>query len=785
MKKILIIALVVIVLIASGAYMYLRTGLPDYTTNLTAASLTAPVSIERNRFAVPTVTAKNMDDLYFAWGYVNAQDRMFQMEFTRRVGQGRITEFAGEDALSKDIFLRSVRFHERAKDYAKALDPRYRLLYQRYVDGINYYLDTKGPNLYMKLLGMKKEKWEIADSVLVGAMLNWSLAYNMKHELLYHRILKKLGKEKGMELLNFLPPGTPTIIDDRVASIMTTMNEEKLATLVGEFDWLLGSRSASNNWVIGPKKTAYGGAILCTDMQVHNSKLPNDFYYIRVKAGDFEATGAQVAGVPFISSGYNKHCAWGLTNQGADMVDLFVEKINWDKKTYRHRGNDIALTAKEHVFQIKKKGTVTKTIYYAGVKPVLSEVFKDLGFDVSLDWTGFDYFNIDGFFMINAAKNYAEFMEGAKNIRMSPQNLVYADDKGNIAYRVIGSLPVREKGTGNIIQDGERTARNWKGNIPDDKYPLVKNPPRGFIATANNKNVKDYPFELNATYAPSYRYENIARMLRDKNGIDVDYAKKMQTDTHTVLSRRIIAIVKKHVKVDAKNALNKKAYDMLLAWDGNSAIDSAASSIYNTFYVRFAWQTIADELGPELAKEYIVERYISMERFLEMVDKGSTFFDDISTPTNETVSDIATRAFTETCSLLEKQFGSKDPSLWKWGKIHKIRFDHPLGQSALLRPFVNYGPLSFEGDGETNNRARFNEVAPPYIADLASAPRMVIRFDPKPKAYMMLITGENEYFMSKHNTDMTDAWLRHEYFCMEDEKAQYSMTMSPEIRGGK
>jgi len=785
MKKILIIALVVIVLIASGAYMYLRTGLPDYTTNLTAASLTAPVSIERNRFAVPTVTAKNMDDLYFAWGYVNAQDRMFQMEFTRRVGQGRITEFAGEDALSKDIFLRSVRFHERAKDYAKALDPRYRLLYQRYVDGINYYLDTKGPNLYMKLLGMKKEKWEIADSVLVGAMLNWSLAYNMKHELLYHRILKKLGKEKGMELLNFSPPGASTIIDDRVASIMTTMNEEKLATLVGEFDWLLGSRSASNNWVIGPKKTAHGGAILCTDMQVHNSKLPNDFYYIRVKAGDFEATGAQVAGVPFISSGYNKHCAWGLTNQGADMVDLFVEKINWDKKTYRHRGNDIALSAKEHVFQIKKKGTVTKTIYYAGVKPVLSEVFKDLGFDVSLDWTGFDYFNIDGFFMINAAKNYAEFMEGAKNIRMSPQNLVYADDKGNIAYRVIGSLPVREKGTGNIIQDGERTARNWKGNIPDDKYPLVKNPPRGFIATANNKNVKDYPFELNATYAPSYRYENIARMLRDKNGIDVDYAKKMQTDTHTVLSRRIIAIVKKHVKVDAKNALNKKAYDMLLAWDGNSAIDSAASSIYNTFYVRFAWQTIADELGPELAKEYIVERYISMERFLEMVDKGSTFFDDISTPTNETVSDIATRAFTETCSLLEKQFGSKDPSLWKWGKIHKIRFDHPLGQSALLRPFVNYGPLSFEGDGETNNRARFNEVAPPYIADLASAPRMVIRFDPKPKAYMMLITGENEYFMSKHNTDMTDAWLRHEYFCMEDEKAQYSMTMSPEIRGGK
>ncbi len=779
MKRFLVILLAVIVIIAAGLYLYLRAGLPDYTTSLTADSLSAPVSIERNRFAVPTVTAKNMADLYFAWGYVNAQDRVFQMEFTRRVGQGRIAEFAGEDALSKDIFLRAVRFYDRAKDYAKALDPRYRVLYQRYVDGVNHYLDTKGPNLYMKLLGMKKEKWEIADSVLVGAMLNWSLAYNMKHELLYHRILKKLGREKGRELLNFIPPGTPTVIDDRVASLMTPAGEEKLAALIGELGWLLGCRSASNNWVIGPKKTAHGGAILCTDMQVHNSKLPNDFYYIRVKAGDFEATGAQVAGVPFIASGYNKHCAWGLTNQGADMADLFMEKIDWKKKTYRLNGKDIALAAKEHVFHVKKKGPVTKTIYYAGGKPVLTGVFKDLGFDVSLDWTGFDYFNIDGFFMINAAKNYDEFMAGAKKIRMSPQNLVYADDKGTIAFRVIGSLPLREKGTGNMIQNGERVARNWKGNIPDDKYPMLKDPPRGFIATANNKNVKEYPYDINPTYAPGYRYENIARMLRDKNGIDVSYCEKMQTDTHTVLARKIIAIVKKYVKMDAKDTMKKKAYDMLLAWDGNSSIDSTASSVYNTFYVRFAWQALADELGPEIATEYIAERYVSMERFLKMVDEGSAFFDDITTPAKETVSDIATRAFAETCTLLEKQFGSADPSSWTWGKIHKIRFDHVLGKSALLRPFVNYGPIPFEGDGETNDRARFNEVAPPYIADLASAPRMVIRFDPKPRAYMMLITGENEYFMSKHNTDMSDTWLRHEYFCMEDEKPQYRMTMSP------
>ena len=174
-----------------------------------------------------------------------------------------------------------------------------------------------------------------------------------------------------------------------------------------------------------------------------------------------------------------------------------------------------------------------------------------------------------------------------------------------------------------------------------------------------------------------------------------------------------------------------------------------------------------------------------MERFFDMVEKGDGFFDDVNTPAVESVSDIATRAFRETCSLLETHFKNADPSSWAWGKIHVIRFDHVLGKSALFRPLVNYGPFPFEGDGETNNRARFPEVAPPFVADLASAPRIIVRFDPQPKAYMMLITGQNEHFLSRHNTDMTDAWFRHEYFCMEEEPPKYIMKMNPSGGGRK
>lgn len=457
MKKIIIITGIVVFAGIVAAYLFLRTGLPDYTADITAPGLSAPVTIERNRFAVPTITAQNMEDLFFAWGYVNAQDRLFQMEFTRRIAQGRISEFAGADALSKDYFLRGVGFYTKAKAYAQELSPYYKKLYQRYVDGVNHYLDTHGPNVYMKLLGMKKEKWEIADSVCVGMMLNWSLAYNLKYELLYHKIFKKLGNEKGMMLVNFVPANTPTIMGD---SSKEWLSDLEFAGLVKEMDWLLGCRSASNNWAVGPQLTVSKKAILCSDMQVHQSKMPNDFYLIHVKAGDFEVAGAQVVGLPFVASGYNKHCAWGLTNQGADMVDLFKETIDWKNERYKYNGRWYALSKKKEVFVVKGSKPVEKTIYYVGRKPVLTEVFKDLGFDVSLDWTGFDAIDFQGFFMMNAAKNFDEFMEGAKHIRISPQNVAYADDKGNIAFRVIGSLPVRKKGTGNIIQDGQKVMYN-------------------------------------------------------------------------------------------------------------------------------------------------------------------------------------------------------------------------------------------------------------------------------------------------------------------------------------
>jgi len=772
MRKILLAILILIVLAAVGGYEYLRSFIPDYNQTLTVSALKAEVTVERNRFGVPTINAENDEDLYFAWGYVNAQDRLFQMEITRRIAQGRISEFAGESTLPKDIFLRAVGFYDIARRHQEQLSPIIRIYFQRYVDGINYFIEKKKTPLYPKLLGLKSEKWEIADAVAVAMMLNWSLAYNMKHELIYYQMAKKLGREKAEQLLNFVPPQTPTIVEGG------RLDVGGLAGVIREMGSLLGCASASNSWVVAPSKTAHGGTIFCSDMQVHSSKLPGDFYFIRVKAGDYDAAGAQVVGLPFIVSGYNRNIAWANTNQGADQVDLFAETVNWENKTYRHNGQDLPLKSKVEVFRVKGKEPVNKTIYYVGRKPILNDVFTDLDFTVSLDWTGFDDLNIEGFFHINRARDYDSFVEGARQIRISPQNMTYADRYGNIAYRVIGSLPVRIKGTGNFPQNGEKVQANWKGNVPDDDYPAVKNPARGFIISSNNKVVNDFAYEMNATYAPGYRYENVAVMIREKKDLDVEYMQQVQTNTQTVLAHKLIPFLKQHIR-PGEDSRAAGALQLVLNWDGDNRKEAVAPAIYNTFLVRFMYQTFKDEIGEDTAREYIGERYISMERFFELAANSSDFFDDVTTPQRESVTDIANRAFQETLQILEKYSGQKDISKWTWGTFHVIRFDHFLGKSRLFAPFVNYGPFAFEGDGETNNRARFLEIEPPFVADSASAPRMIVRFNPEPKGYMMLITGNNEYFLSPHYTDMTDAWLKREYFCMEDEKPKYISVMRP------
>jgi penicillin amidase len=774
MKKIVIGTACVLAVLFLSIYFYLHSFVANYNAALTSPTLKGRVTVERNRFAMPTITAENEEDLYFAWGYVNAQDRLFQMEITRRAAQGRLSEFAGESQFKKDVFLRAVGFYEIAKKEVGMISPAVRTRLQRYVDGINFHIDNDKTPLYNKLIGFKKEKWTVADAMAVGMMLNWSLAYNMKHELLNWRMARKLGRERAAELFNLLPSDTPTIKESRSSRDA----DARMIAFLRDLGSLAGSRSASNSWVLAPDRTSGGGAILANDPHVHDSHYPSDFYILRAKCPGIDVTGAQVAGVPLIVIGYNQNIAWGLTNNGADMVDLFTENVNFDKKTYQFQGKHYKLGEKKIVIGIKGKGDREVTLLYAGRRPLLHQVFDDPDTTFSLDWSGFDKVDISGYMLLTTAKSHADYLNAAKKIRMTPQNVVFADRSGTIAWGIFGSLPRRVKGTGTFPADGTKVKRTWEGNVTDAEYPSLKNPPRGYIITANNKNIKNSAFEMNGTYAPRYRYLAIERMLQMKKEHSLEDIKRMQNDTHSVLAQKVQGMIETHVSAgtDARLAA---AREMVLRWDGRADGDSAACSIYNTFLVRFMFRTFADELGEELAAEYVGQRYISLERFFSLVEKKSAFFDNTATPKKETIADTATAAFREALDILEKYTGSSDMNAWKWNRVHVIRFDHPLGASKLLRRFVSHGPLPMDGDGETNRRAGFLEVTPPFVTHIAAGMRLAVQFNPEPEGHIMLITGANEYFMGPHDTDMVDGWMAGNYFSVEKEPVKYRMVMSP------
>ena len=268
-------------------------------------------------------------------------------------------------------------------------------------------------------------------------------------------------------------------------------------------------------------------------------------------------------------------------------------------------------------------------------------------------------------------------------------------------------------------------------------------------------------------------------MLREKKDIGADYSMRMQSDTVSVLARRMVPVMKRLIRMP-DDPLEKQALQLVTAWNGDVRAELAEPSIYNTWLMRFMYQTFKDELGEELAADYVGERYLVLERFLDLLQGEDAFFDDVSTPATESASDIATRAFAETVDMLADYTGSDRIENWRWVKLHKIRFDHLLGKSRLLRPLVNRGPYPLGGDGETNLRAHFKEIRPPYTADLAAGIRMVVSFDPQPGAHLVLISGQNEHFMSEHYDDMTALWLQGRYFDMEASEARYRTSMRPE-----
>jgi len=763
---ILISALVLVSVAGAIGYLIIRRSFPQTNGTLQAAGLQDRVEISRDKWGVPHVFAQNEHDLFFAQGYVHAQDRLWQMEFSRRIGAGRLSEVLGEATLKSDRFLRTVGLYRAAQADLQVLPAEIISVLQAYTDGVNAFISTHQTRLPLEfmLLGFRPDPWTPVDSLAWGKVMCMDLGGNWESELLRAQLIAALGEDKMRELLPPYPDQGPFIIPPEAksygrldTSLLADYREVK--ALVGTWGQYLGS----NNWVVDGSKTATGRPMLANDPHL-GIQMPSIWYEIHLVAGDLDVVGASFPGVPGVIIGHNRHIAWGVTNVGPDVHDLYVEKINPDNPNqyeFEGRWEDMTIIHEE----IKVKGrddpvelTVRLTRHGPIMTPVLSEATEQL----ALRWTALEGGQLfRSVYLLNHARNWEEFREALRYWQAPSQNFVYADTEGNIGYQMPGDIPIRTKGEGLVPVPGWTGEYEWTGYIPFEELPFVYNPPTHYVVTANNKVVPDsYPYFISHEWAEPFRAQRIIELLEAKDELTVDDFRDIQADTYSIPAATLTPYI---LELGPEGWLQERAFKFLENWDYRIESNSGAAGISEVLL----WRLLANTFGDELQKAGVEEKEFlgtPMSLLNIIADRDNPWFDDVRTPELEDRDDILRRSARETMDFWGRKFGdlpgNKD-SQWGWGKVHVATFEHPLGSVKPLHLLFNRGPIAARGSGHTVDAAGYSHED--FSVRVVASYRQIIDVGEWRNSRSQHTTGQSGQPLHKHYGDMIAAWqeVRH------------------------
>ncbi|MFN2147690.1 MAG: penicillin acylase family protein, partial [Anaerolineales bacterium] len=648
----LAIVLVIVIVVGLGGIYIVRRSFPQTDGTLQLPGLQASVDVFRDSYGVPHIYASNPHDLFMAQGYVHAQDRFWQMEFWRRIGSGRLSEILGPGALDQDRFIRTVGWFRTAQEEEKLLSDSDRAVLQAYADGVNAYIDSHRGKLGLEftilgLTGVKfdPEPWTPVNSLSWGKVMAWDLSGNRDSELLRANIITRLGLPALKELMPGYPADYPVIVSE-------ALNEATLAAVPDSaFDlhaFGTGNDLGSNNWVISGQRTESGKPILANDPHL-GIQMPSIWYeaglHCQPVGADcpYNVVGGSFAGVPGVIIGHNEHIAWGVTNLGPDVQDLFIENVNPenpDQYEFRNRWEDMQIIEE----RIQVSGQDEPEVLRVRITrhgPIINDVIGGIEQDwsygwqpMALSWTALQPGTIvKSVLMLDRASNWDEFREALRSWDTPSQNFVYADVEGNIGYQAPGRIPIRAQGDGTLPVPGWSGTYEWIGYIDFDQLPRSFNPEKGYIATANNAVVgPDYPYFLSADWDPGYRARRISEMIEAKEKLTVADIQAIQGDDMPLWAVDILPSILALAPSEPEQA---QALDMLRAWDGQAVRDSAPAALFEAFRNHLITRVFEDEAGEQLLDHARGEMMVALETLLQQPD--SHWFDDIRTPEVETM----------------------------------------------------------------------------------------------------------------------------------------------------
>jgi penicillin amidase len=764
--------------------MIARSALPQLDGRLQVNGLSAPVTVTRDGHGVPTIEAKTLEDLFFAQGYVTAQDRLWQMDIMRRFGAGELSEILGEDTLRIDREQRILGLRAAAKKSLTMTNPRDLAYFAAYARGVNAYIAAQGDHLPIefRILKYAPRPWQPEDSVVIANQMVKDLNYPYFYQALdREKILAKLGPELTADLYvnRSWHDRPPTVMredlddphnnnnnqdsdedddsdDDSGPDNSVTQQRMTSAELRSQEEPPV---NGSNDWVISGAHSTTGKPLLSNDMHLGH-QMPNLWYEAHLQAGNFNVAGVTLPGMPYVIVGHNQRVAWGFTNVGPTVTDVYIENFN-AQGAYQTPQGWVQPEHRTEVIHVKGKPDVTIDVKITRHGPVITDLVPGETRPLALRWTLYDGLRIP-FFDVNSAQNWDQFQRAFSQLDAPGQNVVYADVDGNIGYHTTGKVPIRAAGDGSLPASGADNAHEWTGFIPFEKLPSIYNPASGIIATANGRiTPDDYPHSISMEWEAPWRTARIYHVLESGRQFSAADMLNLQTDIRSeadlFAAERFVYAVDHAAKPSARA---KQAADLMRNWDGRMLASLAAPTIAQAATRELTRLLLEPKLGAAPADSTKTdskraaaalnwETYSWQQRSVWreniMLHHPKRWLPE-KYPNYEELLTAAVEAAVSAADA------PTDLASWYWGNFNAVEIQHPvLGKIPLIKRWAGPGVQEQSGSGYTVKAVtRFHGPSERFTANLADLDQSTLN----------LVTGEGGNFLSPYYMDQWKAWYQ-------------------------
>jgi penicillin amidase len=740
-----------VALLATWFLVATRRALPQIDGTIATAGLSAPVNVVRDQHGVPHITASNLNDLFFAQGYVTAQDRLWQMDMLRRYAGGELAEVLGKKLVKSDERQRTLMLRYAAELGLQTLTPEVRGYAEAYARGVNAYIDSHRSRLPVefRVLRYEPRPWRVEDSMLLGVGLSDMLTEGLiEHELGREKISARVGPELAADLYpnasgHDHPPidenQSLTVYSDQTVSTELRKQPSLRAPPRSESNVETPLLPGSNNWVISGAHTASGKPLLSNDMHLPHT-IPNIWYEAHLHAGEYDVAGVTLPGLPFIVVGHNERIAWGFTNLGPAVQDLYIETFNsngeyqtpdgWGKPQHRRE-----------VIHVKGGKDIELDVLVTRHGPIVSRLIPGESRQLAMKWTIYQPGTIGmPLFDLNRARNWDEFRTALSHLGSPGQNVVFADVDGHIGYHATGFAPTRADGSNPLPVPGNDNAHEWTGYIPFEQMPHTYDPPTGIIATANGRvTPDDYPYVISNEWESPWRTNRIYRYLGADKKFQSQDMLALQTDVYSDFDRftaeRFVYAID-HARQASPKV--KQAAEILRNWNGQMTTDSAAAVIVTSARTQLTRMLLSPKLGADVADYRWFMESIWLENVLlnqpaRWLPPGYDTYDDL-------LAAAMDKALTRT----------GNPASDRWGKVSKIFLQHPVfGSIPFLRRWTGPGEHPQSGDGFT-----VKQVGRTF----GPSERMTVDFSNLDNSTLNVVTGQSGNFLSPYYMDQWRAW---------------------------